>query len=97
MEVVDSAGLYVFVHLEPDAPWPAARATGFGVPGVWRQKWHRVLTLRAEYLCIDGERVHSSDVLNLLVDYINASRAREQLQQQAPRVPKAATQRDFSV
>ena len=97
VEVVDSAGLYVFVHLEPDAPWPAARATGFGVPGVWRQKWHRVLTLRAEYLCIDGERVHSSDVLNLLVDYINASRAREQLQQQAPRVPEAATQRDFSV
>lgn len=77
VEVVETGGTYVFVYLHPDAPWPAALATGFGIPDVWRQKWRRVLTLRTEYLCIDDTRLRGDELLNLFVDYINASAARK--------------------
>ena len=67
------------------------------ITSVWRQKWRRVLTLRTEYLRIDGERLRGDELVNLFVDYINAFRAHEQLQQQAPRVSGKTTQRGFTV
>lgn len=97
VQVVENAGTYLVVRLTPDAPWPAARATGFGIPNVWRQKWRRALTLRTEYLCINDERLSGDELVGLFVDYINAARAREQLQQQAPRVSGMATKRGFTV
>lgn len=73
-------GFWLFVYLHPDAPLPNARGTGFGVPGVWLQKWRRLIILRTTQLCIDDQRLGAEELLQLLVDYINASRARDLLQ-----------------
>lgn len=96
VEVTRNAGTYLMVYLHADAPWPAAMVTGFGIPNVWRQKWRRVLTLRTEYLRIDGERLSDNELVDLFVDYINAYRARTQLQQQAPRDSGKAKKRGYT-